>query len=206
MADDGTPVMDPTEGGTPNASGNENVGSITTITGEGAGAAPETSAMLSAGVKEGDSVDAGAPAPTELKLPDGFPPQVLEFAKTNGLSQAQLDASLQFFGEVAHVNATSQQQQLRQLGEAHVRSWGKEGQYNLSVGRRALKMVDPEGVLTTMLNETGYGNHPAVLQSLYELGTKLQEGGFISATQNRAPGKRTAAQAMYGDAHPSKEI
>ena len=202
MADEGTPNVDPIEGGAPQ----ENAGSTTPITGEGAGAAPEASAMPSADVKEGDSVDAGAPAPAELKLPDGFPPQVLEFAKTNGLSQAQLDASLQFFGEVAHVNATSQQQQLRQLGEAHVQSWGKEGQYNLSVGRRALKMVDPEGVLTTMLNETGYGNHPAVLQSLYELGTKLQEGGFISATQNRAPGKRTAAQAMYGDAHPSKEI
>ncbi len=206
MADEGTPNVDPIEGGAPNASGNENAESTTPTTGEGAGVAPEASATPSADVKEGDSVDAGAPAPAELKLPDGFPPQVLEFAKTNGLSQAQLDASLQFFGEVAHVNATMQQQQLRQLGEAHVQSWGKEGQYKLSVGRRALKMVDPEGVLTTMLNETGYGNHPAVLQSLYELGTKLQEGGFISATQNRAPGKRTAAQAMYGDTHPSKEI
>lgn len=202
MADEGTPNVDPIEGGTPR----ENEGSATPITGEGAGAVPETEVTPNADVKEGGTVDDGAAAPVDLKLPEGLPPQVLEFAKANGLSQAQLDASLQFFGEVAHVNATTQQQQLRQLGEAHVRSWGKEGQYKLGVGRRALKMVDPEGVLTTMLNETGYGNHPAVLQSLYELGTKLQEGGFISATQNRAPGKRTAAQAMYGDTHPSKEI
>ena len=202
MADEGTPNVDPIEGGT----SQENAGSTTPTTGEGAGAVHETGATLSADVKEGGTVDEGAAPPVDLKLPEGFPPQVLEFAKTNGLSQAQLDASLQFFGDVAHVNATVQQQQLRQLGEAHVRSWGKEGQYKLGVGRRALKMVDPEGVLTTMLNETGYGNHPAVLQSLYELGTKLQEGGFISATQNRAPGKRTAAQAMYGDTHPSKEI
>lgn len=202
MADEGTPNVDPIEGGTPQ----ESAESTTPITGEGAGAVQETEATPNVDVKEGGTVDDGAAAPVDLKLPEGLPPQVLEFAKANGLSQAQLDASLQFFGEVAHVNATTQQQQLRQLGEAHVQSWGKEGQYKLSVGRRALKMVDPEGVLTTMLNETGYGNHPAVLQSLYELGTKLQEGGFISATQNRAPGKRTAAQAMYGDTHPSKEI
>lgn len=202
MADEGTPNVDPTEGGTPQ----ENAESTTPITGEGAGAVQETGATPNVDVKEGGTADDGAAAPVDLKLPEGLPPQVLEFAKANGLSQAQLDASLQFFGEVAHVNATTQQQQLRQLGEAHVQSWGKEGQYKLGVGRRALKMVDPEGVLTTMLNETGYGNHPAVLQSLYELGTKLQEGGFISATQNRAPGKRTAAQAMYGDTHPSKEI
>ena len=202
MADEGTPNVDPIEGGT----SQENAESTTPITGEGAGAVQETGATPNVDVKEGGTADDGAAAPVDLKLPEGLPPQVLEFAKANGLSQAQLDASLQFFGEVAHVNATTQQQQLRQLGEAHVQSWGKEGQYKLSVGRRALKMVDPEGVLTTMLNETGYGNHPAVLQSLYELGTKLQEGGFISATQNRAPGKRTAAQAMYGDTHPSKEI
>ena len=202
MADEGAPNVDPIKGGTPQ----ENAESTTPIAGEGAGAVQETGATPNVDVKEGGTVDDGAAAPVDLKLPEGLPPQVLEFAKTNGLSQAQLDASLQFFGEVAHVNATTQQQQLRQLGEAHVHSWGKEGQYKLGVGRRALKMVDPEGVLTTMLNETGYGNHPAVLQSLYELGTKLQEGGFISATQNRAPGKRTAAQAMYGDAHPSKEI
>lgn len=202
MADEGAPNVDPTEGGTPQ----ENAESTTPITGEGAGAVQETGATPNVDVKEGGTADDGAAAPVDLKLPEGLPPQVLEFAKANGLSQAQLDASLQFFGEVAHVNATMQQQQLRQLGEAHVQSWGKEGQYKLGVGRRALKMVDPEGVLTTMLNETGYGNHPAVLQSLYELGTKLQEGGFISATQNRAPGKRTAAQAMYGDTHPSKEI
>ena len=202
MADEGAPNVDPIKGGTPQ----ENAESTTPITGEGAGAVQETGATPNVDVKEDGTVDDGAAAPVDLKLPEGLPPQVLEFAKANGLSQAQLDASLQFFGEVAHVNATTQQQQLRQLGEAHVQSWGKEGQYKLGVGRRALKMVDPEGVLTTMLNETGYGNHPAVLQSLYELGTKLQEGGFISATQNRAPGKRTAAQAMYGDAHPSKEI
>lgn len=202
MADEGTPNVDPIESGTPQ----ESAESTTPITGEGAGAVQETGATPNVDVKEDGTVDDGAAAPVDLKLPEGLPPQVLEFAKANGLSQAQLDASLQFFGEVAHVNATTQQQQLRQLGEAHVQSWGKEGQYKLGVGRRALKMVDPEGVLTTMLNETGYGNHPAVLQSLYELGTKLQEGGFISATQNRAPGKRTAAQAMYGDTHPSKEI
>ena len=202
MADEGAPNVDPIKGGTPQ----ESAESTTPITGEGAGAVQETGATPNVDVKEGGTADDGAAAPVDLKLPEGLPPQVLEFAKVNGLSQAQLDASLQFFGEVAHVNATTQQQQLRQLGEAHVQSWGKEGQYKLGVGRRALKMVDPEGVLTTMLNETGYGNHPAVLQSLYELGTKLQEGGFISATQNRAPGKRTAAQAMYGDAHPSKEI
>lgn len=145
-------------------------------------------------------------AAQEITVPEGFPPQVLEFAKANNLSQAQLDASLQFFGEVAQVNATAQQQQLRGMGEEHVRSWGKEGPYKLSIGRRALKQIDKEGVLTEMLNETGYGNHPAVLQSLYELGRQLQEGGFISATQARPPGKQTAAQAMYGDVHPSKEF
>ena len=80
MADEGTPNVDPTKGGTPQ----ENAESTTPITGEGAGAVQETGATPNVDVKEGGTADDGAAAPVDLKLPEGLPPQVLEFARLMG--------------------------------------------------------------------------------------------------------------------------
>ena len=90
-----------------------------------------------------------------------------------------------------------------QAGRAHLESWGPNKTYNLGLGRQALKTIDKGGVLTKLLNDTGYGNHPVILQSLFELGQQLQEGGFISATASLPAGQRTHAQVLYGDDHPN---
>lgn len=156
-----------------------------------------------------DAGTPGAPAATTesdaagLKIAEGLPPQVLEFAKDNGLSQQQLDASLGFFGNMLDVQNKLQQDQMLQAGRAHLESWGPNKTYNLGLGRQALKTIDKGGVLTKLLNDTGYGNHPVILQSLFELGQQLQEGGFISATASLPAGQRTHAQVLYGDDHPN---
>ena len=55
MADEGTPNVDPTKGGTPQ----ESAESTTPITGEGAGAVPETGATPNVDVKEGREPTSG---------------------------------------------------------------------------------------------------------------------------------------------------
>lgn len=144
------------------------------------------------------------PAADGYKLPEGIPPQVGEFAHKIGLTQEQLDANLEFFGEVVKSDRAMQMQNLRKLGEAHLKSWGSEADYKLSLAKRALKQNDPTGTLTKALNETGYGNHPAVLDFLSNLGATMQEGGFLKSAVNKPPGQKTAAQAMFGANHPSK--
>ena len=140
-----------------------------------------------------------------FQLPEGVPPVVAEFAKAQNLSQAQLDASLKFFGHVHQMNNQAQYNQLRQLGEAHIKNWGENADFNLKLAQRALKQTDTDGSLTKALNETGYGNHPAVLNFLYNLGKIMQEGGFLKSVTNRPPGQQTAAQALFGANHPSVE-
>ena len=144
--------------------------------------------------------------PPNYKLPEGVPAQVGNWAQKNGLTQEQLDASLQFFGSVNQANVKAQQQSLRQMGEAHLQNtWGENAPYNLQLAQRALRQNDPTGALTKMLNESGYGNHPAVLDFLHAIGRSMQEGGFLKSSTNRPPGAKSAAQLLFGDNHPSNE-
>lgn len=144
--------------------------------------------------------------PPNYKLPEGVPAQVGNWAQKNGLTQEQLDASLHFFGSVNQANVKAQQQSLRQMGEAHLQQeWGENAPYNLQLAQRALRQNDPTGALTKVLNESGYGNHPAVLDFLYAIGRSMQEGGFLKSSTNRPPGAKSAAQLLFGDNHPSNE-
>lgn len=138
-------------------------------------------------------------------LPEGVPTQIAEFANKNDMTQEQLDTSLQFFGKISQGTREAEVQAVRSAGEAHVKNWGEASKANLSIARRALAQNDPEGVLKKTLDSTGFGNHPAVLDFLLNIGKSMQEGGFLKSAVNRTPGQKTAAQSMYGDKHPSVE-
>ena len=145
------------------------------------------------------------PAADGYTLPEGLDPVIGQFANEHGFTQEQLDSTLEYFGNVIQNSEKSKVEALRTLGEAHLKNWGDQAQHNLSLAKRALAQNDPEGSLAKALNESGYGNHPAVLDFLYNLGRSMQEGGFLRGSVNRPPGQKTLAQTMYGDNHPSKE-
>lgn len=144
------------------------------------------------------------PAPNEYKLPEGMPSTVGEFAHNTDMTQEQLDKSLEFFGSYLNELDNYKIKQLRQAGESHLEKWGEKKDTNLALVRRTLKTVDKEGGLTKLLDETGYGNHPAVLDFFLQLGQEFKEGGFLPSEVNRPAGKTTAAQALFGKNHPSK--
>lgn len=143
------------------------------------------------------------PESGDYTLPEGVPPHLAEFANENDFTQAQLDATLKQFGGFIEGTKIAEQKLLRESGDAHVDSWGESKDYNLALVRRALKQNDPDGSLLTMLNATGYGNHPAVLDFFLSIGNSMKEGGFISGAIHRPEGKKTAASTMFGKSHPS---
>ena len=130
-------------------------------------------------------------------LPKGAPAELGQFANQNDMTQEQLDATLTQFGGFITRSRQTEQLNMRKAGEEHVKSWGDNSKYNLTLAKRALKQNDPEGKLTKALNESGYGNHPAVLDFLYSIGKSMKEGGFMKSAIKRPPGKKTAAQSMY---------
>lgn len=148
--------------------------------------------------------DRVVPAADGYTLPDGIPPEMGAWANENGFTQEQLTSTLQQFGGIIEANTQAQGKALRELGEAHVKNWGPQGKYNLSLAKRALKQNDPNGTLAKALNESGYGNHPAVLDFLFNLGQGMQEGGFLKSAVKRPAGKKSMAQKMFPNM-PSEE-
>ena len=144
------------------------------------------------------------PKPTEYVMPEGMPPHIREFAHNAGYTQEQLDVAIQQFGGMLTSAEHNRMVSLREAGEAHIRNWGADSETKLNVAKRALLQNDPEGKLGKALNESGYGNHPAVLDFLYNLGKGMQEGGFLKGTVRRPPGQKTAAQSLFGDTHPTE--
>jgi hypothetical protein len=142
--------------------------------------------------------------PSEYKLPEGFSPEVATWAKDMGLTQEQLDGSIEQMKTVASGVGQQEKVMLRSAGEAHVKNWGDDRKPNTQLVKRALESFDPSGDLTKLLNERGFINHPVVLDAFLAHGKSLREGGFIRMGNSRPTGERTVAQAMYPD-HPSKE-
>ena len=154
---------------------------------------------------ESKPVERAVPKPEEYRLPEGMPDTIRAFAHERGFTQEQLDGTIQHFGSYVVGMQTAEQKALRDLGEAHLKNWGPEAKTRLALAKRALKQNDPEGKLAEALNTSGYGNHPAVLDFLYTLGKGMQEGGFLTSAVPRSPGQKSAAQALFGTNHPSKE-
>lgn len=144
------------------------------------------------------------PKADEYKLPEGAPTQLGEFAHANNMTQEQLDATVNTFGGYISNTRKMEKLNLRAAGEQKLKDWGDNSKYNLTLAKRALKQNDPEGKMTKALNDSGYGNHPAVLDFLFTIGQSMKEGGFLKSAVNRPPGQKTMAQTMYPDL-PSKE-
>ena len=144
------------------------------------------------------------PKATEYTLPDGAPPELGEFANKNDMTQVQLDATVRQFGSILQGTKAAEQAALKNAGDAHIKNWGENGKFKLTLAKRALQQNDPKGEMAKALETSGYGNHPAVLDFLYTIGKSMEEGGFLKSAAPRVPGKKTLAQSMYPDL-PTKE-
>ena len=145
------------------------------------------------------------PWAADYVLPEGIPRHVADFASNNDMTQEQVDSTLKQFGGYLKSGDMAQKTKLRTEGEAHVESWGSEKESNLSIVRRTLRQNDPDGTLRKALDETGYGNSPVVLDFVLKVGKYMQEGGFLKSAVNKPAGKKSAAQAMFGEGHPSTQ-
>ena len=148
--------------------------------------------------------DRVVPEAADYVLPDNAPPGLAEFANKADLTQDQLDQTLAQFGGLMQQNEQFMKAEVLKNGTALTNSWGEKKDYNLSVVRRALKQNDTDGRLESMLNESGMGNHPAVLDFFLKIGTSMREGGFLKgANNNQTKAGMSAAQSMFGSSHPS---
>jgi len=143
------------------------------------------------------------PDAKDYVLQEGVPEHVAQFAHDNDMTQEQLDATLKSFGDFTRQAEVGKQAVMREEGDKLVQSWGNMKNTNLSIVTRALSQNDPDGQLTELMNVSGFGNHPAVLNFFLNVGNSMREGGFLKGSVNTPKGTTTAATAMFGNSHPS---
>ncbi|SNR73743.1 hypothetical protein SAMN05192560_0777 [Methylobacillus rhizosphaerae] len=156
-----------------------------------------------AGAEEGKPE--GAPESYDFKAPEGqaFDEGVIsafsEVAKELNLSQDNAQKVLDKMAPVI------QQQQVQQLSQARA-AWvetvkadkeigGDKLNENLAIAQRGIKHVgSPE--LTTLLNESGLGDHPEVIRTFVRIGKLFSEDGFV-AGKPAAHSQKSTAEILY---------
>lgn len=142
------------------------------------------------------------PKPSEYVLPEGVPDTVRIFAHEHDYTQEQLDAGLNFFNQVQQANQEQFANARRELGKAVVKNWGNEAATNKALALQASELIDNEiPGFFDYIKKTGAIDDPYMIQALHIVGRWGREGGFITTAVPRPPGKKTAAEAMYGDTH-----
>jgi len=145
-----------------------------------------------------------APEKYEFAAPEG---QALDanalavfepIAKELGLTQEQAQKLVDIYPQIQQQQAEAWSKQIADWGE-QVKADKEIGgdKFNASVGlaQRALDQFgNPE--LREYLNESGLGNHPALVRFCAKVGKSIAEDSFVVPNQG---GQRSAADILYGN-------
>lgn len=179
-------------------------------------AAAADGAATAGGEQAGDSAseapEGEVPEKYEWTLPEGFEgeldQQAVEafepIARELRLTQEQANKmvelhaqSLMKANQAAREQIASQMQQWNESLRNDADFGGVKFDQNVAVAQKAVQAFgSPE--LTQVLNETGLGNHPALVKAFHQIGKAISEDRFVMGNQSSGP--RSAGAIMYPDA------
>ena len=136
--------------------------------------------------------------PKDYKLPEWAPDDWRNMVAERGYTQEQLDAAIKQFEDYNKTTKQLERQNLKKQAEDLIKDWGDAADHNINLARQGLRYVDPEGELRKVLNDTGYGDHPAAIKAFMMIGKQLEESGFLKSDVNRVKTKgRSLAERLY---------
>lgn len=143
-------------------------------------------------------------APQGIGWDEGLQKNMLEDLHGAGLSNAQVNAVVRAYaGRISEV-ASAQAQNIHQLSEQSTQklteTWGAATEANQAIAARAFQTVfAPEVAMaleTVMVDGMPLGSHPAIVESFYNLGKRMQEHDIIGDQDGiGAAGPLTPAEA-----------
>ena len=175
---------------------------------DGAGTTQATDAATEGQTTEGQTTEGetkaeSAPEKYELTPAEGavYDPAVIE-AYTDVARELNLsnESAQKLLDKVAPVMVARQAEQIAAIQEgwraettADKEVGGANLEVNLGVAKKALEAFGtPE--LSTLLKESGLGNHPEVIRLLYRAGTKISQDGFVGGSSSTAGTEGIAAK------------
>lgn len=164
------------------------------------------------GAQSGQPADAAAGADpyASLKAPAGFDaaalPKIAEVAKAYGLTPAAAQKLL----DDTHAGAVKAKADMEAALAKQKSDWHAEILADKEIGGEAFKATmeraqkvigEVDGKIAPgikkILDDSGYGDHPAVVKLFAYLGKANREDGFHFSTQT-PPAKKSAADVLYG--------
>ncbi|TPQ24930.1 hypothetical protein [Methylomonas koyamae] len=209
------------EGQTTSESTNTNPASTSaaaTGTDTGSGAADSTDAGADGaetGNTSGSEQQTGAPETyADFTVPDGVAvdQELLgEFTTTaKALNLRQEDA--QKLADLGAKMAQKISNDMYAQHQANVESWVEQVKADPEIGgdklEASLAVVPPvlktfgSDALVELLDQTGYGNHPAIVKFFVNVGKAIGEDTLVPGGANTAGGEKTIAQRMYPNMKP----
>lgn len=148
---------------------------------------------------------------TDFELPEGVEvdASALDAAKPLfkelGLDQAGAQKLVEFYasklGEVAGT-ISAQAEALTAEWQGQIKQdWGAKYDANLSVAAKAVQLGGPE--LRDALNETGAGNHPAIIKFFHQIGSTISEDRMDGNTRTTPAAKD--AREVIGSLYPTMQ-
>ena len=151
------------------------------------------------------------PEKYDIKVPEGMSldTQALEkftpIAKELKLSNEQAQKLADIYAERQDAAVKAQREAYQQT----VEGWKKESKADKEIGgtnlpvtqatcRKALNVFDPDGEFSKLMDESGFGNHPAVLRFVNRVGKSVKEDQGVRA-KSSAPQERDINKILYGE-------
>ncbi len=154
---------------------------------------------------DGSEGQPSEPVNYEFTLPEGFEfdesikEQLTTFAKEKNLSAEEAQKLVDLGVEMRHRDAeklqAAQQQWVEQI-KADPEMGGAQLGENVAVARKAIEAFGtPE--LKSLLNSTGFGNHPEVVRAFYKVGKAISEDKLVIGDGKPKAAGKDAAKTLF---------
>ncbi len=148
-----------------------------------------------------------SPEGYQIAKPDGLPDGVQwsdevlgEFKKLAhglGLNSKQVTALVDFDAKRMEAMSAGLKTSTEQVTTALKEKWGDKYDQNYELGKRAAKTIFTDQETVDFFDKTGLGNHPLLLNALFEIGARMQESdGHIPGGQQPTEAGKNAATEM----------
>ena len=175
----------------------------------GAKAEPGPEPDKAAEPEPGDDNAEPEPAPEwsaeDLKAPDWVSSderfgKFAETAKEMGLDADSAQKMVDIYVQVREDERKVFNETKARWAEESKKLLGENADEKLAIVAKALDGIDPEvsEKFRYILDKTAIGNHPAVVQVLYELSKQAVGGGFVQGKPARPDKKKSIAEIFYG--------
>ena len=156
------------------------------------------------GTEGSEKDEPGKPEPYEIEAPEGYPitPENLKSLNAHfnelGLTKEQAEKALAYRAEqYAAFQASQQAQRKSWITEiqADKEYGGEKFKETVADAKRALAQFDEGGTIRTLLEETGYGDNPAIIKVFAKVGRAMAEDKIVG--NGGAGGIKPLAERLY---------